>query len=166
MSLTFDISRLLVRELEACAREVLSYPDDESLWQTAPGVTNSTGNLALHLCGNLRHFVGASLGQTGYVRDRQLEFSTREGTRADVASELRATSRTVSETLARLNDDALDQRMPEAPNGMVTTTRMFLLHLVAHTAFHLGQAGYLRRTLQGTGAASAGPLPMDVLSEP
>ena len=162
MSQADDLRCLLVRELEGFRREVALFPTDELLWRCAPGVTNPAGNLALHVAGNLRHFVGASLGSTGYVRNRDAEFSTRSGTRGHLDVELQAAIGAVMTTLAGLDDAALQQPMPGAPNAMVVRTGMFLLHLVAHTAFHLGQVGYLRRLLTGD-PTSAGPVPLDVL---
>lgn len=84
-----DLRVLLVRELKAFEREVEMFPDDELVWKTVPGVTNSAGNLALHVCGNLQHFVGRVLGDTNYVRDRELEFSRSSGSRAELAREIR-----------------------------------------------------------------------------
>ena len=81
--MTDDLRRLLVRELEAFAREVELFPDDASLWKTLPGVTNSAGNLALHVCGNLKHYLGGVLGGSGYVRNRDPEFASRAGSRDD-----------------------------------------------------------------------------------
>jgi hypothetical protein len=46
----------------------------------ADGISNSAGNLCLHLIGNLNHFIGATLGNTGYVRNREQEFSSKECT--------------------------------------------------------------------------------------
>lgn len=139
------------------------HPDDEALWQTMPGVTNAAGNLALHVAGNLQHFVGALLGATGFVRNRDAEFATRSGSRADVNRALVSAMDAVRNTLAGMTDAELDLPMPGAPNGLRTTRDRFLMHLVAHTAFHLGQAGYARRLQAGAGASSAGPLPLDVL---
>jgi len=158
-----DISLLLTRELEGFRREVALHADDESLWQTMPGVTNAAGHLALHVAGNLQHFVGALLGGTGFVRNREAEFATRSGTRADVDRALAAAIETVRRTLARATDAELEQPMPGAPAGLRTTRGRFLMHLVAHTAFHLGQAGYARRLQTGEGASSARPLPLDGL---
>lgn len=158
-----DLCRLIVRELEGCIREVNAFPDDSAVWAVLPGVSNSAGNLALHLCGNLRHFIGAGLCGTGYVRNREAEFAARQGTRAEVTAELRAAIATMQATLGVMDDARLEMPMPGAPRGLVTSTRLFLLHLVAHTAFHLGQIGYLRRVLAGEGAASADPLPLEVL---
>lgn len=162
-TLANDMCRLIVRELEGCVREVEAFPDDSRLWTVVPGVTNSAGNLALHLCGNLRHFIGAGLCHTGYVRHREAEFATRQGTRAEVTAELHATIATMRATLGTLDDAALAAPMPGTPRGIVTSAQLFLLHLVAHTAFHLGQMGYLRRVLVGESAASADPLPLQVL---
>lgn len=158
-----DIRLMLVRELEGMRREVGLHADDAAPWQVGPGVTNAAGNLALHVAGNLQHFVGALLGGTGYVRHREAEFATRSGTRAEVDRELAAAIEAVQVTLARMTDDDLDQPMPGAPNGLRTMRGRFLMHLVAHTAFHLGQAGYVRRLLAGGSASSAGPLPLDLL---
>ena len=68
--LTDDIAALLVRDLEGFQREISLFPDDGSVWRTLPGVTNSAGNLALHVAGNIQYFIGAVLGGSGYRRDR------------------------------------------------------------------------------------------------
>jgi uncharacterized damage-inducible protein DinB len=162
MPLSLDINTLLVRELEGFRREIALFPDDASLWAVVPGVTNSAGNLALHVAGNLQHFLGTCLAGGPYVRDREAEFSTRGRSRAEVDRELQAAIDAVAVGLAGLDDASLQRPMSGPPNAMVARTGMFLLHLVAHTAFHLGQAGYVRRVLTGDGA-SAKPLPLDVL---
>jgi len=162
MPLSLDIHTLLLRELEGFRREIALFPDDESIWRVTPGVTNSAGNLALHVAGNLQHFVGTCLAGGTYVRNRDVEFSTRGRTRAEIDRELQAAIDAVAKGLAGLDDASLQRPMSGAPNAMVARTAMFLLHLVAHTAFHLGQAGYIRRVLTGDGT-SAGPLPLGVL---
>jgi hypothetical protein len=159
-----DVRRLLVRELEAFAREVELFPDDGTLWRTVPGVANSAGNLALHACGNLRHFVGAVLGGTGYVRDRPAEFATRAGRREELARRLRETGEIVSAVLPRVPPGALEAPYPEPHDGVRVRCDRFLLHLCVHLAFHLGQAGYLRRALTGD-ARSSGAVSLKALSD-
>ena len=149
-----DVRRLLVRELQAFAREVELFPDDLSLFRTAPGVTNSAGNLALHACGNLKHFVGAVLGGTGYVRNRDAEFATRNGRRQDVARELRETGDIVSGSLERLPEEALERPYPQPVANLQLPCGLFLVHLAVHLSFHLGQAGYLRRVVTGDDRSS------------
>jgi len=158
-----DLTTLLVRELEGFKRELDLFPDDESLWRTMPGVTNSAGNLALHVAGGLQHLVGAVLGRTTYVRDRDAEFSRRGGTRADVSAELDRAMAVVREIVPRLPEHMLDAEFPEPVLGVKFRTRIFLLHLCAHAAFHLGQAGYLRRMLNEDWRTS-GPVPLAPLA--
>jgi len=158
------VRKLLVRELQAFAREAELFPDDESLFRTAPGVTNSAGNLALHACGNLKHFVGAVLGGTGYVRNRDAEFATRSGRREDIALELRETATVVAATLARLPEEALERPYPQPVAKLQLPCGLFLIHLAVHLSFHLGQAGYLRRIVTGDGRSS-GAVSLAALAE-
>ena len=165
MSVQQSIAALLARELEGFQRELDLFPDDETLWRTLPGVPNSAGNLALHIAGNLQHFVGAVLGGSAYVRNRDQEFARRTGSRGELVEELQKAATVVRTVVPNLTDAVLDHDFPEAviPNRRIQTLR-FLLHLCAHASFHLGQAGYLRRSLTGQNQ-SATPVPLSVLTE-
>jgi uncharacterized damage-inducible protein DinB len=143
------IPRLLVRELEAFERELGLFPSDELVWSTLPGISNPAGTLALHVAGNLQHFVGAVLGGTGYVRDRDGEFRRRGASRAELRGEIRRAIRVVESVLPGLTPEALAREYPDAVGGVRFPTGLFLLHLCTHAAHHLGQAGYLRRALTG-----------------
>jgi DinB family protein len=165
MTVQQSIAALLGRELEGFQRELDLFPDDDTLWRTLPGVPNSAGNLALHVAGNLQHFVGAVLGGSAYVRNRDGEFSRRTGTRGELVEELQKAAVAVRTVVPNLTDAVLEHDFPEAviPNRRIQTLR-FLLHLCAHASFHLGQAGYLRRGLTGQ-SKSAAPVPLSVLTE-
>lgn len=162
-ALAESVSRLLVRELEGFARELELFPDDESVWRTVPGVTNSAANLALHVAGNLQHYVGAVLGGTGYVRDRAAEFGRREGPRSVVIQEVRTAIRVVEDVLRDLPAERLALEYPEPVDGLAFRTDRFLLHLCTHAAFHLGQAGCGRRALTAENRSS-GPIPLRAMS--
>jgi hypothetical protein len=159
-----DIALSLVRELEGFKRELALFRDDESVWSTLPGVTNSAGNLALHIAGNLQHFIGTVLGGSGYVRNRDLEFGQRSGPRENVYAELDAAIAVVRRVLPSLPNERLEQEFPEQLMGKTFRTSTFLVHLCAHAGFHLGQAGYLRRTLTGD-STSSGPIPLEPLRQ-
>ena len=160
MSLTSDASLLLIRELRALQREILLFPDDTLLWQSLPGITNSAGNLALHVAGNLRHFIGFVIGHIPYVRNREQELGRRTGTREEVVAELDAAIVAVGKLTA---DTALGEEFPDPPGGHHIRSGLFLMHLCAHTAYHLGQVGYLRRALTGD-ARTSGALPLQDIS--
>jgi uncharacterized damage-inducible protein DinB len=145
---------VLVRELEGLQAELAMFADDETVWRTLPGVTNSAGNIALHVAGNLQHFVGAVLGGTRYVRDRDAEFDKRSGTRADVVAELARAIEGIRAVLPRLSEAMLDAPYPQPRIPVEVSTRRFLLHLCCHAAYHLGQVGYLRRMLTGDNRTS------------
>lgn len=157
--ITDDITRLLDRELESFTHEIELFENDDDLWRTVPGVTNSVGNLAVHVAGGLQHFVGEMLGHTGYKRDRDLEFNRRSGSRAEVIAELNRARAVVRDVIPRLTDDVLSGPFPGPFPGPSVCTRLFLVHLCMHASMHLGQAGYLRRALTGD-ARSIGPVPM------
>jgi hypothetical protein len=157
-----DIQLLLARDLESFAVEIDLFPDEESVWKRPPGIANAAGNLVLHVCGNLRHFIGHVLGGSGYVRDRAAEFAARSGSRQQLKHEIQETIPVVTSVLPRLSTETLAGMYPEKVGGRVLHCGRFLIHLCTHTAFHLGQAGYFRRILtensQSSDAVSLKPL--------
>ena len=158
-----DIQRMLVREIEATIKEIELFPDDESIWKTLPGTGNSVGNLALHIGGNLKHYIGNVLGGDGYVRDREAEFSTRWRSRADLVRELEETKAVVLAVLPGLSEATVADTYPETVGGVSLPCGRFLIHLCVHAAFHLGQAGYLRRCLTADDTSS-GAISMKALA--
>jgi uncharacterized damage-inducible protein DinB len=133
------------RELRSLRRELDAYPDDGSLWALPPGIKNSAGTLMLHLAGNLQHFIGACLGGTGYVRNRDAEFSRRDVSRAALAHELEAAAAAVDAGFSKLTDQMLTSDFPEQIAGITFMTENWLVHLVAHLGYHVGQIDYHRR---------------------
>ena len=157
-----DVGRMLERELIAFRREIELFPDDASLWRVAPGITNPAGTLALHVAGNLRHFIGAVLGGSRYVRDRDAEFGLRGLSRQEVTAELERAEDEIEPAILALTETVLAAPYPVAVGGVTLPTGRFLIHLAVHTGFHLGQAGYLRRALTGD-ATSSGAIGLGVL---
>ena len=83
-----EIATVICRELRAVERELNAYQNDEQVWLLPEGLPNSGGTLALHIAGNLRHFIGTVLGGDPYVRDRDAEFSRRGVPRAEMIEKL------------------------------------------------------------------------------
>lgn len=140
---------ILLRDLAALKREVEAYPDDASVWATPGGVKNSAGTLALHLAGNLHHYLGTVLGGTDYVRDREGEFGDRDLPRGEILARIDAAAVAVDAALTGMDPARLDEPFPaEFPWGTLNTGR-FLLHLSVHFGYHLGQLDYHRRVVTG-----------------
>ena len=138
-----DLARL-VRQLDAL--------DDARLWQVLPGVTNSAGNLLLHLNGNLREFVGRQIGGVPYVRDRPREFAATGVPRAEMTAALTELASLIPGVIERVPEARWDDTFPENVLGEPLTNRQFVVHLYGHLNYHLGQIDYLRRVLTGDGA--------------
>jgi uncharacterized damage-inducible protein DinB len=143
------VAAILDRDLQALAREVTAYPDERALWETPPGITNSAGTLALHLAGNIRHYLGAKLGGTGYVRDRPAEFTSRDIPRATILARIEEARAAVRAAAARTTAERQEQDFPEVVGGVRVATGEYLIHLVSHFAYHLGQLDYHRRVVTG-----------------
>jgi len=144
------VRRILLRDLAALRREVEAYEREADLWVCPPGVTNPTGTLALHLAGNLRHFVGAQLGGTGFVRDREAEFGDRNVPRATLLAHIADAVEQVDRALSDLPETRLATTYPLEVGGVRLPTGTFLLHLATHFAYHLGQVDYHRRLVTGS----------------
>ena len=157
-----DLSKSFLRDIDTLSREVALYPDDRSLFEQRPGLPNTGGNLALHLVGNVRHFIGVTLGSSGYVRDRDHEFAARECTRLELAALIAAARADVEAALAALPESRLTEPFPLAVGGHTLPTGRFLLHLATHLTFHLGQIDYHRRIVTGN-AQSANTLPISAM---
>jgi hypothetical protein len=162
------VRRCLLRDLAGFALELDAYRDDASVWTLPPGVNNSTGTLTLHACGNLRHFIGAVLGKSGYVRDRDSEFALRGVPRGDLERLLAVTRDEVARALDGLDPAVLAQDFPSPVGKTTLPTGRFLVHLAAHLTYHLGQADMHRRVVtgqsNGVGAVAVPPLADPVLS--
>jgi uncharacterized damage-inducible protein DinB len=156
------LSTIFTRDLRALSREILTYPDDETLWSTPTGVTNSGGNLVLHLTGNLRHFIGAKLGASTFRRDREAEFSQRGLSREELAAQVEETIAAIAETLPQLTSEQLAADFPEPVGRQTLRAEEFLIHLATHLTYHLGQIDYHRRIVTGE-AGQVGAIPVKEL---
>jgi hypothetical protein len=142
---------VIVRDLRALRREVEAFPAERDLWRVPPGITNSAGTLALHLAGNIQHYIGAVLGQTGYVRDRAAEFARRDVPRGEILAEIDAAVVAVEKGLSSVTDAMLGGDNPEQVAGCTVMMSEWLIHLAVHVAYHLGQVDYHRRLVTGRG---------------
>ncbi|MEM8895668.1 MAG: DUF1572 family protein [Bacteroidota bacterium] len=141
------LNALFQRDLNKLIEELKAY-DEKLLWEVKDGVLNSGGNLALHLNGNLQYFIGTVLGETGYVRERDKEFSLKNVPVADIIKDVEVTKKVIADTLLqKLDETKLDDTYPVKIRPEEFTVRAFLFHLYGHLSWHLGHINYLRRMI-------------------
>ena len=147
-----DLAAMLDRDLRGLRRQLEAYPDERQIWQPVPGMPNTAGTLALHLAGNLQHYIGARLGGTGYVRNREAEFARRDVPRAELVAEIERARAAVAAGLGAIRAEELEVEFPELVGGCHVRTSDLLVHAGAHLAYHLGQVDTHRRIVTGAGA--------------
>ena len=138
---------LFERDLNKLTEEISLYPDDSSLWVVKEGIKNSGGNLCLHLTGSLQHFIGNVLGDSGYIRNRDAEFTLKNISKHKLLNEIENTKVAVKDALEQTSKNELAKNFPLPLNGETVTTEFFLLHMLAHLNYHMGQINYHRRLL-------------------
>lgn len=143
------ITNVITRELKALRREIEAYPSEAGMWEVLPGIANPGGNLALHLAGNIQYFLGNVLGRSGYVRNRDAEFASRDVPRKELLREIDNAIAAVQEGMGTITEADLAKPYPEPVGGVSSTTGAFLAHFATHLAYHLGQVDYHRRILSG-----------------
>lgn len=142
-----NIKSLFIRDLNKLKTEIDSYQDEVNIWKTDKNISNSAGNLCLHLVGNLNHYIGMMLGNSGYIRNRELEFSLKDISRTKLIQQIDKTIEMVSLTLENVSEEKLQKEYPSESLGYPMTTEYFLIHLFGHLSYHLGQINYHRRLL-------------------
>jgi hypothetical protein len=161
-ALAADLAAMLDRDLRTLRRELEAYPDERQIWQAVPGLANTAGTLALHLAGNLQHYVGARWGGTGYVRNRDAEFARRDVPRAELIAEIERARTAVAAGLGAVRPQELDAEFPELIGGCRIRTGDFLVHTAVHLAYHLGQVDSHRRVITGSGGGVGAVRPTEL----
>jgi uncharacterized damage-inducible protein DinB len=143
------VRSVLCEKLEQMAREIREAAGplgEAEFWRKPVEPGNSVGHLVLHLTGNLNHFVGAQLGGTDYVRDREREFTEAAPPgKAEALNRLGEAVALFRRVVSGLGPERLTAPHPEE---RFRTVLKALVSLVAHFAVHRGQISYLVRLLK------------------
>lgn len=136
---------LFCRDLTKLKVELESYKTETQIWKVTGDIANSAGNLCLHLVGNLDTYIGATLGNSGYVRDRDAEFALKDIPRSELIQRIDSTINTIRQVIPSLSNEQVKSEYPLLVLKEKTTTEYFLIHLAMHLSYHLGQVNYHRR---------------------
>jgi hypothetical protein len=138
---------MFVKYLNQLKDEVKAYPDDGSLWKLSGDIKNTPGNLCLHVCGNLKHNIGTIIGKTGYVRNRDAEFSRKNVPKNKLLNEVDSTIDMISPVIDKLTDDDMKKELPSDTFSQGGSIGLIILRVAAHMGYHLGQINYHRRLI-------------------
>jgi len=139
---------LFNRDLKRVINEIEQYNNEADIWKIKGQINNSAGNICLHLVGNLKTYIGKELGETNYIRNRELEFSSKNVPRQELIKRVENTIEIITQTLDNLNEDILANEYPILVLENKTSTEYLLVHLTTHLTYHLGQINYHRRLIE------------------
>tara|TARA_R110000868_G_scaffold322444_1_gene583377 strand:- start:148 stop:594 length:447 start_codon:yes stop_codon:yes gene_type:complete len=139
---------LFERDLNKLITEIELYKNEDNIWRVDKNISNSAGNLTLHLIGNLNTYIGKEIGKINYVRNRELEFSQKNIPRQELIKNLKDTINVVSNSLLTFPVHELENEYPILVFTEKTSTVYFLIHLTTHLSYHLGQINYHRRLIE------------------
>lgn len=147
--LTNILISLFERDLNKLIAELELYVNEENIWRVEKNISNSAGNLTLHLIGNLNTYIGKEIGKTNYSRNRPLEFSQKNVSRQVLIEKLNETITVIKHALSTVTNEELQNEYPILVFSEMTSTEYLLIHLTTHLAYHLGQINYHRRLIEG-----------------
>ena len=135
--LTQTLNKLFKRDLNKLKEEIKLYSNESNLWLIDKDVLNSAGNLCLHLVGNLNHFIGAEIGKTNYIRQRDLEFSLKNVPRAELIQQ-------VDDVLAKINKPIILTSIEGYPHmyfkyGLFTKDKSAKYHCVLNSKSYMNK---------------------------
>lgn len=141
------LKTLFNRDLTKLKSEIELYENENTIWLVEKGITNSAGNLTLHLIGNLNTYIGAEIGKTNYIRNRALEFSQKNIPKKELIKSIEETIKMIENALHKITEEDLKKEYPVLVFDKKTSTEYLLIHLSTHLAYHLGQINYHRRMM-------------------
>ena len=142
-----DLITFFENELNNLITEIGLYNNEENIWRIEKNISNSAGNLTLHLIGNLHTFIGKEIGKTKYVRNREIEFTQKKVPRIELIKSINTALDMVKTSLLSITNKELKNDYPILKFSKVKTNEYLLVHLIKHLTYHLGQINYHRRLI-------------------
>jgi hypothetical protein len=142
--------RTNVRKIEHCLNQL---SDEQIGWRPQESM-NSIANLVLHLCGNIRQRILATIAGQPDIRDRPREFSERSPIPiTELIRRLHEITEAADKVIAKLNTDGLIE--PRHYQGLTQefhgTAFSTILHSVTHLCGHTQEIVFMTRLQLGDG---------------
>jgi uncharacterized damage-inducible protein DinB len=133
-----------VRRVKSLAEKL----SEEQFWKKPYPYGNSFGNLVLHITGNLNYYIGAQIANTGYLRERELEFAENHTEhKGEVLSKLDEAVDIVIETLKTQTHQTWEEEYTAIGVDDVKDRFSIYLRVAVHFHHHIGQMIYLVKEL-------------------
>lgn len=144
-----DFSSAKLRQLSSRIDTCLGQLSDEQVWARGSENENAVGNLVLHLCGNVRQWIIASIGGERDARQRDAEFAARGGVEIqELRARLSATVEHAAKVIEKIDTGRLSDRLTIQGYGVSVLEAVY--HVVEHFANHTGQIIFATKMLTGT----------------
>jgi uncharacterized damage-inducible protein DinB len=165
--LKFSAEKL--EQLQGRLEDCLARLTPQQIWTRNSENENAVGNLVLHLCGNVRQWIGSGVAGLADHRQRDTEFDARGGREpAELAELLKTTVEQAAGIIREVPSGRLTERV--LPQGYDVTVLEAIAHVVEHFSQHTGQIILLTKMLtgddmgfyqhlRGSGRAASEPLP-------
>jgi uncharacterized damage-inducible protein DinB len=127
----------------------------EQVWQRSNENVNSVGNLVLHLCGNIRQWIGFGIAGQEDIRRRDAEFAAKDGPKEDLAALFEKTVAEALETLEKLPGERLVERI--VPQGNEVSVLDAIYQVTGHLQEHTGQIVFVTKQMTGRDLALVKP---------
>jgi ribosomal protein S8 len=135
------------KELDKLKNEINAYESDELIWKSVEGAQVTGGNLCLYIAGNLQHNIGAMIGDSGYIRNKEAELKAKNVSRERLMEEIENTRQVVVDTLEQVSKSELLKVFPTKDFEEPVTTEFYLVHLLNNFGFNLGQIHMHRKVV-------------------
>ena len=125
------------RRIIRCLQKV----NEKELWQAPNGNSNSAANIILHLCGNITQYIISALGNRPDHRERDKEFSARDGfNKGELLDRLSTTVGEANKIVNQISEEALLKIY--AVQGFYLSGIGIIIHVTEHYSYHTGQIAY------------------------
>ena len=136
---------------QLCSRilECLNRLNAEQIWYRGASNENAVGNLVLHLCGNLRQWIGSGVGGKPDIRVRDREFAARgDISPAELSERLETTVEDAVQIISQLSSARLAERISVQKYNVTALEAIF--HVVEHFSQHTGQIIFATKAMTGS----------------
>ena len=131
------------QRIKKCLQEI----DEMEIWKSPNDNLNSIGNLILHLCGNIRQYIISALGENEDTRERDKEFSAKEGlTKLELLNQLNSIISEAIGIIKNIDEEILTKIY--SVQGFGLSGIGIIIHVTEHLSYHTGQIAFWVKQLK------------------